>query len=238
MSSDVDSNDYYEDDEIADNEDTEDTEDLITTEDVDLDTLQEENISVNYIEDVSNQHTFSGSIIADNQKDTYKYIASVDGTYHFDTNLSSGGSVIVRISGENEDDIDYNYDALSVDLEEGKTYILSIEYRNGACDYTINTGIPIPIIDISGNSSISGNITYQDQKDKYYYTAPISGIYKFNTNLSSGGSVIVRISGENSKSIDYGYDVLSVDLETGKKYILSIEYRNGFCSYDIVIQTP
>ncbi len=192
----------------------------------------------NYIEDVSDKVSFSGSLIAENQKDTYRYIPLISGTYRFDTNLSSGGSVIIRISDENKGSIDYNYDALTINLEAGKTYMLGVEYRNGACDYTVNIGVPISINDISGAPSISGSITYQDQKDKYYYTAPFSGTYRFDTNLSSGGSVIVRVSGENGKSIDYNYDALSIDLEEGKKYILSTEYRNGICDYTVNIGVP
>ena len=134
--------------------------------------------------------------------------------------------------------MEYDYDALSIDLEGGKKYILSIEYRNSTCDYIISTGVPIPITDITGNSSVFGNITYQDQKDRYYYSAPITGTYHFNTNLSSGGSVIVRISGENSKSINYDFDSLTIDLEAGKLYILSVEYRREPCSYEALIKTP
>ena len=192
----------------------------------------------NYIEDISDKVSFNGSLIAEDQKDNYRYIPLIDGIYRFDTNLSSGGSVIIRVSDENEDSIDYNYDALTINLEAGKTYILSVEYRNGTCDYTVNIGVPIPINDISDSLSVSGNITYQDQKDKYYYTAPVTGTYRFDTNLSSGGSVIVRISGENDKSIDYNYDALSIDLEAGKKYILSTEYRNGVCDYTVSIGIP
>lgn len=150
----------------------------------------------NYIEDISNKVSYSGSLIVEDQKDTYRYIPLIGGTYRFDTNLSSGGSVIIRISDENEDSIDYNYDALTINLEAGKTYMLSVEYRNGVCDYTVNIGVPIPINDISGTPSISGSITYQDQKDKYFYTAPFSGTYRFDTNLSSGVQLLSESVGK------------------------------------------
>jgi len=41
--------------------------------------------------------------------------------------------------------------------------------------------------------------------------------------------VIARISGENGKFINYGYDALTIDLEADKKYVLSVEYQNGVC---------
>ena len=188
--------------------------------------------------DISNNKSFDGNITKEDQRDRYKYTAEVDGTYCFDTDLSAGGSVIVRISGENDESINYSYDRLIIDLEAGKTYILSIEYRNSTCDYTVNIGVPKPVSDISDITSVSGSITYEDQKDKYLYAASVTGTYRFDTDLSAGGSVIVRISGENGQSIDYSYDALSIDLEAGKKYILSIEHRNNVCDYTVNIGVP
>lgn len=190
------------------------------------------------ISDLTGQTAVSGSITYKDQKNKYYYTAQNSGTYRFDTNLSSGGSVRVYIYGENGNSIDYNYDALTIDLEAGKTYILSIEYRNGPCDYVVNIGVPIAMSDITGSTSVSGNITYKDQKDKYIYTAPATGRYLFNTNLSSGGSVRVYIYGENGNSLKYDYDELSIDLEAGKTYILSVEYRNATCAYEVFINYP
>ena len=194
--------------------------------------------SVDYLTDITGKTSVIGSITKEQEKDEYKYTSKVDGLYHFSTNLSSGGEVRVRISGENGDSLKYDTNALSIDLEAGKTYILSVEYRTGPCDYTVNIGVPIPIIDISGQTSVTGNITYRDQKDKYYYTAPTSGTYRFDTNLSSGGEVRVRISGENDDSLKYDTNALSIDLEAGKTYILSVEYRTGPCDYTVNIGVP
>ncbi|MBD5554505.1 MAG: hypothetical protein HDQ95_03935 [Roseburia sp.] len=188
------------------------------------------------ISDISAETSISGQITFQDQKNRYYYTAPTSGTYRFDTNRSAGGQVRVRISGENGNSINYEINALTIDLEAGKTYILGIEYRNGSCDYIVNIGVPIPITDITGYGSASGNITYQDQKDKYYYTAPVSGTYCLNTNLSSGGEVRIRVSGENGNSLNYGTNTLRMNLEAGKRYILSVEYRNTPCSYTVLIE--
>lgn len=188
--------------------------------------------------DISDQYSVVGKISYEGQVDKYSYTAQVSGTYRFDTDLSSGGGVIVEISGENGNSIKWGYDALTIDLESEKNYILSIEYRNGECDYKLNIGEPISITDITNNSSVVGSIKYKDQKDRYYYTAQVSGTYRFSTDLSSGGSAYVRISGQNGNSIKWGYDALTIDLESGKTYILSIEYRDGKCDYEIDIGVP
>ena len=188
--------------------------------------------------DITGSTSASGSITYKDQKDRYRYTALTGGTYRFSTDLSAGGAVRVRISGENNRSIDSGTNALTIDLEQGKTYILSIEYQNDPCDYTVNIGVPIPLSDISGETSVSGQITFQDQKNRYYYTAPVSGTYRFDANLSAGGQVRVRISGENGNSINYGTNALTIDLEAGKTYILGIEYRNGPCDYVVSIGVP
>ncbi len=46
----------------------------------------------------------------------------------------------------------------------------------------------------------------------------------------------VRISGENGNSLDSGINVLTINLEAEKTYILSIEYRNEACFYELFIE--
>ena len=120
-------------------------------------------------------------------------------------------------------------------MEKGKTYILNVEYYNGSCEYIINIGVPIAVTDITGNTAVSGNLTYQDQKDRYRYTAPVSGTYRFDANLSAGGEVRVRVSGENGNSLKSSSNGLTIDLEKEKTYILSVEYINNPCAYEIFI---
>ena len=68
---------------------------------------------------------------------------------------------------------------MTIDLTAGETYILSIEYRNAPCEYTLNIGIPMEPEAITENDFIYGSITYRDQKDRYLYIAPYTGIYYF-----------------------------------------------------------
>lgn len=187
------------------------------------------------VTDISNISSFSGEITYQDQKNIYTFTAPTDGTYHYESNLSSGAEIRIRISGENYVSLDSGINRLSIDLEAGKKYILSIEYRNSPCKYTINVGIPIAITDVSGTATIWGNIFYIDQKDKYIYTAPITGTYIFESILTEEGEIRIRISGENGKSLAYATNYLTVELEAGKTYILSAEYRDVFCPYQINI---
>ena len=125
---------------------------------------------------------------------------------------------------------------MTIDLEAGKTYILCIGYANGPCDYTVDIGVPNEIKDITGKTSISGSITYEEQKDKYIYIPDTSGEYNFSTNLSPGGEVIIRISGENGNSVKRDFNKLIIDLEAGKTYVLSVEYNYQICTYEVFIE--
>lgn len=193
---------------------------------------------ISVITDVTNMRSFQGQIKEKAQVDRYRYTTSVSGTYRFDTDLSSGGEVRVRVSGENGKSIDHGSKGLTIDLEAGKTYIVSVEYINGPCDYSVNIGVPMEMHDITGFSTVLGSITYPDQKDRYLYTASISGTYRFEVELDAAAEVRIRISGENGKNIDYGSNALSIDLEAEKTYILSVEYRNGPCDYDLILGVP
>ena len=152
------------------------------------------------IQDITGISTVSGNMIYQNQKDRYDYTAPISGTYRFDTVLSSGGEVRVRLGGKNGKNIDYNTNGLTIDLTAGETYILSIEYRNAPCEYTLNIGIPMEPEAITENDFIYGSITYRDQKDRYLYIAPYTGIYYFNTEVSNDADVRVRVSGENGQT--------------------------------------
>ena len=118
---------------------------------------------------------------------------------------------------------------LNIDLEAGKTYLLSVEYNNGPSDYEIHLGVPQPIRDIMENTSVSGSMVYRNQKDRYRYTALTSGTYRFDTVLSSGGQVDVRISGQNGQSIKEVANGLTIELVSGETYILSVEYPATMC---------
>ena len=192
----------------------------------------------NSIKEISGDGPIYGSITYKNQEDRYLYTVPVSGTYRFDTDLSAGGEVIVNLYGENGNYIASNWNNLTRDLESGKIYILSIEYKNGVCDYIVNIGVPREVIDIDESDVIVGSITYKRQKDRYRYTAPVDGTYYFETDLSAGGEVMVNLHGENGNYIASARNNLSRKLEAGKTYILSIEYQKGSCDYEVYITTP
>ena len=67
--------------------------------------VQETASMMNHMEDITERTSISGRIDEEGQKNSYMFKAEVEGTYRFDTDLSSGGKVQVRISGENDETI-------------------------------------------------------------------------------------------------------------------------------------
>jgi hypothetical protein len=65
-------------------------------------------------------------------------MALTSGSYEFSTELSAGSEVYVMISGENGNYIAQNVNGLKINLEAGKTYILSTVYKNGLCVYDVS----------------------------------------------------------------------------------------------------
>ena len=78
------------------------------------------------------------------------------------------------------------------------------------------------VADVTGMSSFQGKIQKKAQEDQYRYTASVSGTYRFDTDLSSGGQVRVEICGENGVALDYGTNCLNNVLTAGKSNNLSI----------------
>lgn len=110
---------------------------------------QETQEAAKYMLDITGKTTLSGRITYESQIDQYKYTAPVSGTYRFDTDLSAGCSVTVQIDGKNGNFIKNGTNSLTIDLEDGQTYILSIEHYDGICDYTVSIGVPAETIDIT-----------------------------------------------------------------------------------------
>ena len=56
--------------------------------------------------------------------------------------------------------------------------------------------------------------------------------------MSNDADVRVRVSGENGKTLNSNTNGVRIEMEEGKLYILSIEYKNGFCEYEVYIELP
>lgn len=119
------------------------------------------------------------------------------------TELSDGNSDFDNTNFEETmPDTAENESTESEDRQESPSYDTEPEttYSN---ETVLNTGVEATkenisplynIEDIAGVSTVTGKIKNEGQKNRYKFTSGVNGVYRFDSDLSAGGSVKIRIS--------------------------------------------
>ncbi len=144
-------------------------------------------------------------------------------------NFSSDNSVSTETSTENinlnnDNEIIEDKDGLSEEKNDNPTNVNKTNY-----------------LQVKGNS-ITGNLTFDNEKHEYKYTAQNSGRHRFDFDINDVNHKykVTIYSGKNEK-INYGYssdEGLTATLEKGNTYIICVEQYNGICDYTISIGIP
>ena len=199
-------------------------------------------------------YTVVGSFIAgefteENQKDRYSYKAPISGKYRFILDIENENynySITIKnsksanlASGTSSS----NSKAVTVTLEEGSSYVIEIAQDYGLCGYTIMIGVPNAPKNVSG-TEINGSITYVEQRDVYYYSAPIDGYYRFNLDISNVNNnykfTIIDSKEQRIASCSYsssGHGT-NANLKANEKYRIVIDQDYRLCDYTITIGVP
>ncbi len=188
--------------------------------------------------------TLSGNVMSGNlsypkQVDTYLYVAPISGKYNFSFDLDSYASVSVYdaknasvLSGKFTDD------DKTAELIQGNTYEINIRYGNYPTDYNITIGVPHPTQTVS-NNALSGSFEFDDQVNKYMYTATRSGIH--GLNFKCEGRYKCYFIDENDEYIlaetYYTDKTDTVDLIAGKTYTIQFT-QYGATGYALEIIPP
>ena len=186
---------------------------------------------------ISSQTSVSGSVIERDQVNQYRYTAPTDGTYQFDSGLDYG-KVSLQIDNAYGGKLASGSSSMSAELEAGKTYILRVKYSSTPMDYTIQIGVPNPVTDITGQTSVSGSLTYLTQSDRYTYTASISGVHQFNAVGMNFNALRLAVLNPQGQKLNSGSPSVSVTLEAGKTYTLCVETTSHFLDYTIHVNVP
>lgn len=190
------------------------------------------------VPDISGQRSVSGSLTEQGQEVQYQYTAPTSGRYQFDAGLGYGplslevcnayGGWLFGNSG---------YSCAAGELEAGKTYLVRVKYGSRPTDYTIEIGVPNPVTDVSGQISVSGSITYREQIDIYTYTAPVSGVYLFDSGLSYS-ALSVSVKNAQGETISRDSSSAHATLEEGKCYTLLVACTTSLLDYTVQFYTP
>lgn len=193
--------------------------------------------------------SISGKLTAEDQVISYNYTAPKNGRYRFDFQISdtqANYDVSIKdsqnttvVSGSYSDS-DHGF---SAKLEAGKTYIVTVSQDYRLCDYSISIGVPNDVKNITGNS-ITGSIKYVDQEDFFNYTAPKSGLYRFDfdaTDVNANYKVKITDSKNatvGSASYSSSSQGISIRLTAQETYLIEIEQYSLVCDYTISIGVP
>ena len=116
-----------------------------------------------------------------------------------------------------------------------------VEQSTGFPGYTITIGAPNPIQTISAGS-FSGSISYTDQIDRYTYTAPVTGVYRFDLltdNVQAEYRLYLYSSDETSLINGYRSNSgKNVSLVAGESYDICVSQSTGFENYTVNIGVP
>lgn len=136
------------------------------------------------------------------------------------------------VSGASESEPEIGWDPVTEDYEPYYEEPEAVEAVEEPYD---------PYLTVTGNV-IQGEFTYEDETDLYRFTAPTSGIYRFDFATSDVTELYYfTLIGPDNGVIKYttsSYEGFNTELEAGKTYAIQIEEDGGLLQYTVTIGIP
>lgn len=205
------------------------------------DNITEEKEEVHKIK--SNQ--ISGSLTYEGQVDVYEYTPSIDGEYRFDFDISNVNSSyyfsILSSSNEVIEEGSSFEEGKNIELNQEETYRIEISQEEDFVDYEINIGVPKEIKEITGDV-ITGDLKYEEQKDRYIYKPNTTGDYRFDFEIDDINNEyefkILESNNEYVLNSSSAAEGKTVELFKGKIYTIIVKQSYGMSKYKINIGVP
>lgn len=182
---------------------------------------------------------FTGNLASDDARDVYSYTAPRDGRYGFEVlNISANDSVRLMVFDPSGERLLDNWSGSGyVNMKAGETYEIRVCQDDGYPTYTLNLYVQKPTVDLSTITTVYDQIAFEDQKNVYTFTAPITGRYHFELSEYMNGvgfRMMMWDKLENSVMDSWG-ESATVDLEAGETYDFQIRQDEDFGSYILSI---
>ena len=189
--------------------------------------------------------TKDGSLSYEDQEIVYSFVPPVSGKYRIDFDISDVNCLyLFRIYDEKKDQLARAYsdsEGVTVDLENTQEYSLVVKQYRDLPSYTLTIHIPNDIQTVTGEQ-INGALRFTAQIDSYYYTAPVTGKYRFDYDFGDmQGDYVFRIYSSKNESIVHGRlcnEGDNAELEAGQTYLITIEQYSKFADYLVNIGVP
>ena len=163
----------------------------------------------------------------------------MSGRYRFDlTEVNSNVTLRLMIWDDKDNSVIDTYDlGQYAVLDEGKTYSIQVRQYSNLGSYCMKIGFQKPSTDITGYTVIRDSIEYEDQKNVYYFKAPLTGRYRFDITETNSNNTYRLMAWDNlENSILDTYDFGNyIDLEEGETYTIQVRHYSGFDSYTLNI---
>lgn len=187
------------------------------------------------------------SITYKDQNNHYKFTAPKTGRYRIECDPSDYTAYyylsVTDATGVKKSDERLNgLGGDTVTLEAGQTYNIVISQSNGLpYDYTLIIHVPNDIQTVT-NRKIQGEIAFKEQQNRYTFSVPVSGKYKFTMDTTDVTAKMNFYIKNEKNAIIVDEDRISdgatfyVDLQSGQVYNAYVVQQNGACSYTIVYE--
>lgn len=190
--------------------------------------------------DITGYDTVCDSIEYEDQKNIYLFTPSIDGLYRFDiaeANANMRFRIMMWDRLENNIMDDYSGGGY-VNLKAGETYQLQVRQNKGIGTYKLLIGYQKEAVNVTGSCIINDSITYNDQRNIYFYTPLQSGTYELllkDYNSSCRFRLMAWDKYEKNIMDQYNGDG-TVTLEAGETYQIQVRQVKGCDSYSLTIK--
>lgn len=197
--------------------------------------------------DLTDVSIVNDQITFEDETTTYYFTAPRTGTYQFSIqDKTRAASFSARIWSPYKDQYDTviseqvygGFDTMTVQLDEGITYLLKIWQYEGVGNYTMKVWYQKPDADITGYTSVSDEMEYGDQINYYDFTALADGTYSFATDGSV--DLYLELLQGDEKIADTAYenpDVITYEMSGGAEYRIAV-YERALGNYKLDIGYP
>lgn len=178
---------------------------------------------------------FTGNLSSDGAEDVYSYTAPRDGRYGFKVlNINANESVRLTVFDSSGSSLLDTWNGIGyVAMSSGKTYKIRVRQYSGYPKYTLNLYVQKPTVDISATTTVYDQVTFEDQKNDYTFTAPVTGRYHFELSEYKSGVGFRMMMWDKfaNNFMDSWTESATVDLDAGETYNFQIRQEEGFGSY-------
>lgn len=190
------------------------------------------------------------------QTNRYVFTAQQAGTYRFElAEMMSGDKVNVAVHDHLGRRVKASStgmgtgEGLTVQLEEGETYTVSVTQCEGLGTYELHVGYQRPALrldKVAGIEQATGFVLHDqtgftDQVVEYYFVAPCDGTYVlglgdmmegFKVNLAVHDHLLSKVRATGSGMCN---DEMSVELKAGETYRVSVSQYEGLGPYTLTV---